>query len=45
MKIFEIRMIVTALACCAAAWTAGAQQAPKPAYLDTTLPAEQRGFS
>jgi beta-glucosidase len=40
-------MIAAALALSAAAWTAGAQEAPKPAnprpaYLDPTLPAEQR---
>jgi beta-glucosidase len=34
--------MAAALVCSAAVWTAGAQQAPKPAYLDTTLTAEQR---
>jgi beta-glucosidase len=34
--------MAAALACFAAAWTAGAQDAPKPAYLDTNLPAEKR---
>src|ERR1035441_5372864 len=41
MKNFGLRMIAAALAC-GAVCTAGAQDAPKPAYLDTTLPAEQR---
>ena len=42
MKSFGLRMIASALALSAAAWTAGAQDAPKPAYLDPRLPAEQR---
>ncbi len=42
MKNFGLRRMAAALVCCAAAWTVGAQDAPKPAYLDTTLPAEQR---
>jgi beta-glucosidase len=42
MKSFGLRMIASALALSAAAWTAGAQDAPKPAYLDPSLPAEQR---
>jgi len=33
---------IALLALCAAAWTAAAQEAPKPAYLDPSLPAEQR---
>jgi beta-glucosidase len=41
MKNFVLRMIAAALAC-GAVCTAGAQNAPKPAYLDTALPAEQR---
>ena len=35
-------MIVAALICSAAAWTAPAQDAPKSAWLDTSQPAEQR---
>jgi len=42
MKCFGLRLMAAALVGCAAVWTAGAQEAPKPAYLDTTLPAEQR---
>ena len=42
MKSFGLRWIAAALACCAVAGTVGAQAAPKPAYLDTTLSAEQR---
>ena len=42
MKSIELRMITLALACCSGLWVAGAQSAPKPAYLDTSLPAEQR---
>src|ERR1035437_3430343 len=42
MKSVGLRMIASALALSAAAWTAGAQDAPKPAYLDPSLPAEQR---
>jgi beta-glucosidase len=41
MKNFALRMIVAALAC-GAVYVAGAQNAPKPAYLDTSLSAEQR---
>jgi len=37
-----MRIIAAALAL-SAAWMAGAQDAPKPAYLDSSLPASQRG--
>jgi hypothetical protein len=43
MKSFGLRIVAAVLACCGAAWVAGAQDAPKPAYLDTSLSAEQRG--
>ena len=42
MKRFGLRLAATGLVCCAAAWNAGAQGAQKPAYLDPSLPAEQR---
>ncbi len=42
MKKFGLRLAATGLVCCAAAWNAGAQGAQKPAYLDLSLPAEQR---
>ncbi|MFZ1087107.1 MAG: glycoside hydrolase family 3 C-terminal domain-containing protein [Terracidiphilus sp.] len=42
MKYFGLKLMAAALACCAAMGTAGAQDAPKPAYLDTSLPAEKR---
>jgi beta-glucosidase len=42
MKIFSFRMAAAGLTCCAAAWLAGAQDTPKPAYLNPSLPAEQR---
>jgi beta-glucosidase len=42
MKCFGLQLMAAALVCCTAAWTAGAQEAPKPAYLDTDLPAEIR---
>jgi len=42
MKCFGLKMMAAALTCVSAACMAGAQIAPKPAYLDTTLPAEQR---
>jgi len=42
MKIFGLRFVAVALACSSMAWLAGAQDAPKPAYLDTTLAPEQR---
>ena len=41
MKSSGLRSMMVVLTLCAAAWLAGAQNA-KPAYLDTTLPAEQR---
>jgi len=42
MKCFELKRIAVALTCVAAVCMAGAQNAPKPAYLDTSLSAEQR---
>jgi beta-glucosidase len=42
MKRFGLRIVAAVLACCGAAWVAGAQDAPKPAYLDTNLSAEKR---
>jgi beta-glucosidase len=42
MNSFGLRMISAALVCGSAAWMAGAQSASQPAYLDTSLPAEQR---
>ena len=42
MKSFGMRMAAVGLFCCGAAWLAGAQGAPKPAYLNPSLPAEQR---
>jgi len=42
MRKFSLRLAAAGLVCCAAAWSAGAQSAQKPAYLDTSLPAEQR---
>jgi beta-glucosidase len=42
MKSLGLRMKAAALACSAAAWMAGAQDAQKPAYLNYSLPAEQR---
>ena len=42
MKCFGLRMMAAALVCGAVAWMAGAQEAPKPAYLDTSLPPEMR---
>jgi beta-glucosidase len=42
MKSFGLRLAAFGLVCCAAAWNAGAQGAQKPAYLDPSLPAEQR---
>jgi beta-glucosidase len=42
MKSPELRIMAAALALSAAAWMAGAQDAPKPAYLDPSLPASQR---
>ncbi len=42
MKSFGLRRTAAALALISAAWMAGAQDAAKPAYLDPSLPAEQR---
>ncbi len=42
MKNFGLRLSAVGLICCAAVWSAGAQSAEKPAYLDTSLTAEQR---
>jgi beta-glucosidase len=42
MKSVAVRWIAAGLACCGWAWAAGAQNAQKPAYLDPSLPAEQR---
>jgi beta-glucosidase len=42
MKSIDVRRIAAALVCCSGVWVAGAQNAPKPAYLDPTLPAETR---
>jgi beta-glucosidase len=42
MKSFNLRIAVAALACCGAAWLAGAQDTKKPAYRNPSLPAEQR---
>ena len=42
MKSFGMRIAATGLLCCGAAWMAGAQAAQKPAYLNPSLPAEQR---
>jgi beta-glucosidase len=37
-----MRIVAAALVCCGAAWVAGAQDSPKPVYLDPSLPAQQR---
>ena len=42
MNSLGLRIVAAGLACCGAAWMAGAQNASKPAYLDPSLPAEQR---
>jgi beta-glucosidase len=42
MKTFALRMAVAGVACCGVALLAGAQTSPKPAYLNPSLPAEQR---
>jgi beta-glucosidase len=43
MKRAGLRMIAAALACCGMAWAAmGQDHGQKPAYLDTSLPPEQR---
>ncbi len=39
---FEVRMTALVLTFCGGLLVAGAQSAPKPAYLDPSLPAEQR---
>ena len=42
MKNLGLRMVAAGLACCGMAWTAWAQGAKTPAYLEPSLPAEQR---
>jgi beta-glucosidase len=42
MRSIVLRATTAALALSAAVWMAGAQNAPKPAYLDPSVPAEQR---
>jgi beta-glucosidase len=42
MMSFEVRMTALVLTFCGGLLVAGAQSAPKPAYLDPSLPAEQR---
>ena len=42
MRKFGTRLIAAGLACCGMAWAALGQDAQKPAYLDPSLPAEQR---
>jgi maltose-binding protein MalE len=42
MKNFGLRMFAAVMTFVAAVWTAAAQDGPKPAYLDSSLPAEQR---
>ena len=42
MKTLGRRLIVAGLACCGMVWPALGQDAQKPAYLDPSLPAEQR---
>jgi beta-glucosidase len=42
MKSLGLRWTAVALALASAAWMAGAQDAPKSAYLDPSLPAEER---
>ncbi|MGB8260725.1 MAG: glycoside hydrolase family 3 C-terminal domain-containing protein [Terracidiphilus sp.] len=42
MKTLSLQIVAAAVAVCALAWMAPAQEAPKPAYLDTSLPPEQR---
>ncbi len=42
MKSFGLRRTAAALVLISAAWMAGAQDAAKPAYLDPSLPADQR---
>ena len=42
MKRLGMRIVAAGLACCGMACAAWAQDAQKPAYLDPSLPAEQR---
>jgi beta-glucosidase len=42
MKRLGLRIVAAGLACCGMAWAAWGQDAQKPAYLDPSLPAEQR---
>ena len=42
MKTFGMRLISAGLACCAMALSGWAQSTEKPAYLDPSLPPEQR---
>ncbi len=42
MKKIGLRTFAAVMACAAGVWTAAAQDAQKPAYLNTSLPAEQR---
>ena len=42
MRSLGLRSVAAVLACCTVAWIAGAQDAKKPAYLNPSLPAEQR---
>ncbi len=42
MKSLGLRMVAVGLIGCGLAWSAWAQDAQKPAYLDTSLPPEQR---
>ncbi|HET7104062.1 MAG TPA: glycoside hydrolase family 3 C-terminal domain-containing protein [Terracidiphilus sp.] len=44
MRSFGIRVVAAALACCGMALAASGQDAGKPAYLNTKLPAEQRAM-
>jgi len=42
MKVFGMRMVAAGLLCCGVSWLAVAQDAKKPAYLNPSLPVEQR---
>jgi beta-glucosidase len=42
MKKIGLRMFAAIVSCAAGVWTAGAQDAQQPAYLNTSLTAEQR---
>ena len=42
MNSFGLRMAAAGLLCCGLTWFAGAQDAQKPAYLNPSLPPEQR---